>query len=121
MSHSTSRRRTNRAALRTAIVSGVALAATASFGAAANAHSPTHSAASTHAVFVQTDNVAGNTIVAYDRSVDGTLHPAATYATGGLGGVLDGSVVDHTASQGALTYDRGLLYAVNAGSDTITT
>jgi 6-phosphogluconolactonase (cycloisomerase 2 family) len=36
---------------------------------------------------------------------------------------LDGSVVDHLASQGSLTYDRqaGLLYAVNAGSDTITT
>ena len=27
------------------------------------------------------------------------------YATGGLGGVLAGSVVDHTASQGSLTYD----------------
>jgi DNA-binding beta-propeller fold protein YncE len=36
--------------------------------------------------------------------------------------VLDGSVVDHLASQGSLTYDRanGLLYAVNAGSNTIT-
>jgi 6-phosphogluconolactonase (cycloisomerase 2 family) len=37
--------------------------------------------------------------------------------------VLAGSVVDHVASQGSLTYDRraGLLYAVNAGSDSITT
>jgi DNA-binding beta-propeller fold protein YncE len=63
--------------------------------------------------------VAGNAVVAYRRSADGTLHPAATYPTGGLGGALDGSVVDHLASQGALTYDDGLLYAVNAGSDTI--
>jgi 6-phosphogluconolactonase (cycloisomerase 2 family) len=44
------------------------------------------------------------------------------YATGGLGGVLAGSVVDHTASQGSLVFDRthGLLYAVNAGSNTVT-
>lgn len=36
--------------------------------------------------------------------------------------MLAGSVVDHLASQGSLTYDRAnrLLYAVNAGSDTIT-
>jgi 6-phosphogluconolactonase (cycloisomerase 2 family) len=80
------------------------------------------SAASTgHAVFVQTDNLAGNQIVVYDRADDGTLTPAGTYATGGLGGALEGSVVDHLASQGSLTYDRqdGLLYAVNAASNTI--
>ena len=34
------------------------------------------------------------------------LSLAGTYATGGLGGQLTGSVVDHVASQGALTYDR---------------
>jgi 6-phosphogluconolactonase (cycloisomerase 2 family) len=35
--------------------------------------------------------------------------------------VLAGSVVDHLASQGSLVYDpdHGLLYAVNAGSDTV--
>jgi 6-phosphogluconolactonase (cycloisomerase 2 family) len=73
------------------------------------------------AVFVQTDNTAGNAVVAYDRAPDGTLSIAGTYPTGGLGGVLDGSVVDHLASQGSLTYDREhrLLYAVNAGSDTV--
>jgi 6-phosphogluconolactonase (cycloisomerase 2 family) len=120
MSHGTSIRRTNRAAVRAAIVSGAALAAAALFGATANADTPEHSPGGTHAVFVQTDNVAGNAIVAYRRSVDGTLHPTATYPTGGFGGVLDGSVVDHLASQGSLTYDDGLLYAVNAGSDTVT-
>jgi 6-phosphogluconolactonase (cycloisomerase 2 family) len=74
------------------------------------------------AVFVQTDNLAGNTIVAYDQAADGTLSQAGVYPTGGLGGQLAGSVVDHTASQGALTYDPAnqLLYAVNAGSNTIT-
>jgi hypothetical protein len=103
-----------------AIVGSTALAATTLFAAAGSAQTVRDVAVGTHAVFVQTDNVAGNSIVAYDRSVDGTLHPAATNATDGLDGVLDGSVVDHLASQGSLTYDNGLIYAVNAGSDTIT-
>lgn len=74
-----------------------------------------------HVVFVQTDNTAGNAVVAYERAADGTLSPARIYATGGVGGILAGSVVDHTASQGSLTYDprHALLYAVNAGSNTV--
>jgi DNA-binding beta-propeller fold protein YncE len=74
------------------------------------------------ALFVQNDDPAGNRIVVYDRAADGSLEQAGSYATGGRGGVLDGAVVDHLASQGALRLDRaaGLLYAVNAGSDTIT-
>ncbi|HLK73157.1 MAG TPA: hypothetical protein VKU77_05860 [Streptosporangiaceae bacterium] len=74
-----------------------------------------------HAVFVQTDNPSGNQVVAYHRAADGALSPAGAYATGGLGGVLAGSVVDHLASQGSLSYDpwHALLYAVNAGSDTV--
>jgi DNA-binding beta-propeller fold protein YncE len=74
-----------------------------------------------HAVFVQTDNTAGNQVVAYHRAADGALSPAGSYPTGGRGGQLAGSVVDHLASQGSLTYDRGhaLLYAVNAGSNTV--
>lgn len=72
-------------------------------------------------VFVQTDNQEGNQVVAYDQAADGTLTQAGVYATGGRGGALVGSVVDHLASQGSLAYDRetGELYAVNAGSDTI--
>ena len=72
-------------------------------------------------VFVQTDNTAGNQVVAYDRAPSGTLSLAGTYNTGGLGGELSGSVVDHLASQGSLTYDQqdNLLYAVNAGSNTV--
>ncbi len=79
------------------------------------------SALADRAVFVQNDNPAGNQVIAYDREANGTLAKAGTYGTGGLGGALEGSVVDHLASQGSLTYDRedGLLYAVNAGSDTI--
>lgn len=74
-----------------------------------------------HAVFVQTDDPAGNQVVAYSRAANGSLTGASTYATGGLGGVLSGSVVDHLASQGSLAYDQrhALLYAVNAGSNSV--
>lgn len=42
-------------------------------------------------------------------------------ATGGLGGQASGAVVDKLASQGSLVYDpsRQLLFAVNAGSGTL--
>jgi 6-phosphogluconolactonase (cycloisomerase 2 family) len=74
------------------------------------------------AVFVQTDNTAGNQVVAYARASDGTLSLAGTYSTGGLGGQLTGSVVDHLASQGSLQYDAAqhLVIAVNAGSNSVT-
>jgi 6-phosphogluconolactonase (cycloisomerase 2 family) len=73
------------------------------------------------AVFVQTDNPSGNEVVAYRRAPDGTLTEAGQYATGGLGGILAGSQVDHLASQGSLAYDARsrTLIAVNAGSDTV--
>ncbi|PTM83768.1 hypothetical protein [Streptomyces sp. VMFN-G11Ma] len=60
--------------------------------------------------------------MAYDRADDGTLKQQGVYATGGLGGKLDGAVVDKPASQRSLTYDPAhrLLYAVNADSDTVT-
>lgn len=51
-------------------------------------------------MFVQTDNLAGNAIVAYDRGPDGALHQAGTFTTGGKGGALSGAVVDFLASQG---------------------
>jgi 6-phosphogluconolactonase (cycloisomerase 2 family) len=73
------------------------------------------------AVFVMTDNTAANAVAAYRRAPSGALKLAGTYYTHGLGGVLSGSVVDHTASEGALTYDRasGLLFAVNPGSNSV--
>jgi DNA-binding beta-propeller fold protein YncE len=97
---------------------GVALVGAALLAGPAAAHAPRPAGA----VFVQTDDPGGNAVVAYDRDADGSLRQAGSYRTGGRGGVLGGSVVDHLASQGSLTYDRKhqLLYAVNAGSDTIT-
>ena len=106
------------------------LAAVTAAGAAAAALSALPATAATAhgwpgqapAVFVQTDSTARNTIVAYARTAAGGLQQAGSYPTGGNGGVLTGSVVDHLSSEGSLAYDRhaGLLYAVNAGSNTIT-
>jgi 6-phosphogluconolactonase (cycloisomerase 2 family) len=88
---------------------------------AATAPAGSHQA-SAHAVFVQTDSTAGNTIVAYQRTASGGLEQVGSYPTGGKGGILNGSVVDHLASEGSLAYgsQASLLYAVNAGSNTIT-
>jgi hypothetical protein len=96
-------------------------AATVAVALAATAGSASAFGGDGHGVFVQTDNLAGNQVIAYDRAPDGTLTQAGTYATGGLGGQLTGSVADHLASQGSLVADRQarLLYAVNAGSNTV--
>jgi hypothetical protein len=109
--------------LKPALVIAAATAAVGGFAAPAfaSATAPSFGYGASHVVFVQTDNTAGNHVVAYDRAANGTLSLAGSYATGGLGGILGGSAVDHTASQGSLVYDAGhaLLYAVNAGSNTI--
>ena len=107
-----------RGAIAAALAATAALALTAG---PASAASRRHGIFGGAAVFVQTDNLAGNSIVVYARGGNGTLAPVHTYATGGLGGQLSTSVVDHLASQGSLVYDsaHGLLYAVNAGSNTI--
>jgi 6-phosphogluconolactonase (cycloisomerase 2 family) len=98
-----------------------AFAAPIAAGALGSASGPNFGGVDQHPVFVQTDNVAGNQVVAYDRAANGTLTLANTYATGGLGGVLNGSQVDHLGSEGSLTYNpaHSLLYAVNAGSNTV--
>lgn len=104
------------------IVAGM-LAPSAS--AAAPAHGPSsHPGRSSHnMVFVQNDNLDGNTVFAYRRTASGGLTQVGAYPTGGDGGVLSGSVVDHLASQGSLTYQSStrLLYAVNAGSNSLST
>ena len=103
-----------------AALAATALLATPSLAATQQAQHP--AGGTSGEVFVQTDATSGNAVAVYHRNGDGTLTPAGQYATGGLGGILGGSVVDHLASQGSLSYDAGagLLYAVNAGSDTVT-
>jgi 6-phosphogluconolactonase (cycloisomerase 2 family) len=125
MARDTSNRRPRRLAGRLAVVAGAGAVSTA---LAAFALAPVASANETdhgdvrRAVFVQTNDPAGNAVIAYVRGNDGRLTPAGRFATGGLGGSEAGAVVDPLASQGALTYDSShhLLLAVNAGSDTFT-
>jgi Lactonase, 7-bladed beta-propeller len=98
----------------------VALAMMATF-VGAQAARAADSAGGEHAVFVQTNQADANQIVVYDRATDGTLAQAGTYATGGRGGTQVAAPSDHLASQGSLVYDSGhqLLFAVNAGSDSL--
>ena len=109
-----------RTLMRFAVLCAAAVAAGAVFAGTAAAD-PGGPHQSTHVVFVLTDNLAGNQVVAYDADSSGALTAAGVYPTRGLGGALAGSVVDHTASQGALAYDasRQLLFAANPGSSTI--
>ena len=114
-------RRLTRMALGTGAALGLSVGVAPLAGAEGPPAGPHFGAGGDHAVFVQTDNTAGNQIVAYQRDHDGTLTLANTYATGGLGGILNGSAVDHLGSQGSLASDpeHGLLFAVNAGSNTV--
>ena len=103
----------------------VATAAVPLAGQSAFAHDrPGQRGGDPQLVFVQTNEPSGNRIVVYNRGDDGRLTPAGAYATGGNGGTATpGTESDHLASQGSLVYDdrQDLLFAVNAGSDTIST
>lgn len=67
-------------------------------------------------VYTQTNSPSGNTIQVLDRAADGTLTPAGTVPTGGAG---TGAGL---GSQGSVTLGASgrLLYAVNAGSNSVT-
>ncbi len=114
-------RRTAGTAIGVSALAGALTVAVSGTAGAADVHRPGFARGAVDVVFVQTDNISGNQVVAYDRTPGGTLSFAHAYDTGGLGGQLAGSVVDHLASQGSLQYDplHGAVYAVNAGSDTI--
>ena len=67
------------------------------------------------AVYALTNAPAGNAVVVWDRAGDGTLTPAGSYPTGGAG---TGAGL---GSQGAVIVsdDGRLLFAVNAGSNSV--
>ena len=67
------------------------------------------------AVYALTNATSGNAVAVWNRSSDGTLTPAGSYATGGNGTAAG------LGSQGAvvLSQDHQWLFAVNAGSDDI--
>ena len=71
------------------------------------------------AVYTMTNATSGNAVVAFHRAADGSLAPIASYATGGVG---TGGTIDPLASQYSLVLsdDHQLLFAVNAGSNSIT-
>jgi 6-phosphogluconolactonase (cycloisomerase 2 family) len=92
------------------------------FGAVGAAHAEVgHNAAAPQAVYIQTNDPSGNSVIVYNRNDDGTLTQAGSYATGGNGGKQTGAVVDPLASQGSLAYDADahLLLVTNGGSDTV--
>jgi hypothetical protein len=107
----------------TRIVSAALFAATLLGGSsvAANATELHEFGDADHAVFVQSNDLAGNRVVAYRRADNGTLAQVGAYDAGGKGGKLAGAVVDPLASQGSLEYDAAnqLLIGVNAGSNSI--
>ncbi len=74
-------------------------------------------AAGRGAVYTSTNSASGNQVLAFDRAGNGALQPDGSFATGGNG---TGSGL---GSQGALALTRSgrFLYAVNAGSDSIST
>jgi 6-phosphogluconolactonase len=87
--------------------SGLAAAAPAAHGGSGNR--------SAGAVYALTNAPTGNEVVVWNRADDGSLTPAGSYATGGLGSGAG------LGSQGAiiLSEDNRWLFAVNAGSNDI--
>jgi 6-phosphogluconolactonase len=93
-----------RAALPIALALVLAALGIAATGAMAN---------SPRAVYTLTNDPAGNAVKVFDRSGDGSLSPGGEFATGGTG---TGAGL---GNQSALVLDGRRLFAVNAGSDSI--
>lgn len=65
------------------------------------------------AVYTLTNSASGNAVAVFERAAGGSLTPAGTVPTGGNG---TGAGL---GSQGALVLERNKLFAVNAGSGTV--
>ena len=87
-----------------AAVSGVALLVLAA---------PAMASGGGGAVYTLTNAASGNAVAVFDRAADGSLTPDGTVPTDGLG---TGAGL---GSQGAIVLNRGRLFAVNAGDDTV--
>ena len=81
-------------------------------GTAASAHEGSHRSGFAPSAFIQSNAASGNTVLAYRRGADGSLTPAGSYPTGGLGASTAGAPSDPLASQASLVADRrrGLLF-----------
>ena len=84
----------------------------------ASGASLSQSAQATGGVFVSTNDLNGNAVVAFARAANGSLTPIGTFATGGTG---IGGVGDPLASQFALALSSNakFLLVVNAGSNDV--
>ena len=71
-----------------------------------------------HAVFIMSNSVDRNEVIAFAQAADGTWHESGRFPTGGRG---SGGNNDPLESQGSLTLsqDHPLLFALNAGSGQI--
>jgi 6-phosphogluconolactonase (cycloisomerase 2 family) len=113
-----------RNSLRAASAGVLALGLGVVYSASAGASTPRffgdHGARS--ALFVETDASAGNSVLSYRQSSDGTISFSGSYATGGLGATSAGATADPLASQdGLVLANHGAnLIATNPGSDTVT-
>jgi 6-phosphogluconolactonase (cycloisomerase 2 family) len=96
----------------TSVTIALALSVT-SAGLAQESHSDQQGA-----VFIMTNAADKNEIIVYSRAANGTLKQASSVDTGGRG---SGGVTDPLESQGSviLSQDHKLLFAVNAGSGSI--
>ncbi|MGW1723426.1 lactonase family protein [Streptomyces sp. NPDC002306] len=105
-----------------AVLAAAGAVATVTVASAGEPHRSPATARADHAVFVQGNELDGNTIRVFKRSGKGELTAAGRYATGGRGGDQVDAPTDSLASQGSLVYDdrSGRLLAVNAGSGTVT-
>lgn len=99
--------------IRSLVLTGLAIAAAIATAV------PAQASGAGGAVFVQTNDPAGNSIAAYHRGGDGTLTFLKSYPTGGLGGREAGAGSDPIATQYSLRDVDGTLLAVNPGSNTI--
>lgn len=107
-----------------AIIASFALAAAAASTGLASAHeNPRRPGRPVGMVFVQSNDLQHNAVLAFRRDAGGALSPAGSFATGGRGGAQTGNPFDPLASQDSLVFDKahGMLIAVNAGSNSVTT
>jgi 6-phosphogluconolactonase len=102
--------------IRWARAAGLALVVPLVLGAAARPAAADRDRDPAGHVYVQTNDAAGNAVVAFDRAADGRLTPDETVATGGLG--TSAGLGDQGAL--AIAADQRHLLVVNAGSDDVT-
>ena len=97
---------------------GISILGLAGLSVSALAHAAQENTDTGHAVFFMTNSATSNEVVSYERNPYGTLFEARHFPTGGRG---SGGKGDPLSSQGSLTLsqDHQWLFAVNAGSGTL--